>query len=159
MKYRITYLPDTEEARALHKLAFGGDKWPGDDHEFWIAKDSSGSVAGFASAVFVTGTTLFLSRAAVARKHEGNGLHRQMITRRLKWGTEHGARLAVTYVEKHNYPSMLNLIKLGFRFVPKELWPSGYSDTHIMWKLLDGDDPSETELKVSIQAMDHEVDG
>lgn len=154
MKYTIERVHDTEEMRKLHKLAFGSDKWPGDDHEFWVAKDEGGAIAGFCSAVLLTASCAFFSRSAVTQGHRGKGLHKKLIQVRMRWAKKEGAVLVLTYLSKHNYPSLINLLKSGFKFAPKELWPAGYSDCHIMWSGCDQPDM----LKYSLGKMDEEVE-
>jgi GNAT superfamily N-acetyltransferase len=111
---------DLDEIRELHSLAFPGDDWVGDDHTFWIAKDGRKSV-GFCSAVYRPERGyVFLSRAAVVEALRGTGLQRRMIRTRVNWARKQGAPRCITYTSPKNYPSMLNLIKCGFRFYEPE---------------------------------------
>lgn len=121
----IRRLNDVDEARELHTLAFPGDEWVGDEHEFWVAYDGHG-VAGFASAVdFVTvqPLTVFLSRAAVVKRAAGLGLHKSLIAARVLWAWQYGAERCVTYTTMRNYASLVNLLDSGFRFYkPQKPW-------------------------------------
>lgn len=115
---------DVEENRRLWERGFPGDKWVGDHHTFWIARDETGTVLGFCSAVYLTGeNNVFLSSAAVFPCARGGGLQRRMIRHRVRWAKAQGARYAITYAIKSNYPSLTNLIRAGFRFyVPATSW-------------------------------------
>lgn len=132
MKFRIEKVDDTDAARDMHKLAFGGTPWPGDDHEFWVAKDQHGAIVGFASLLEIDTDVAFLSRAAVTAAAKGKGLHRKLIQTRVKWAQSEGESLIVTYVESHNYDSMVNLLRCGFRFAPNS-WARGMRDFHLMY--------------------------
>lgn len=130
----IRHLEDLDEARELHKLAFEGDEWVGDDHEFWVALDGLG-VVGFASAIvwdesYIGGepNACFLSRAAVVKSASGMGLHKALIDARVTWAQREGVRRCVTYTTLRNYTSMVNLLQSGFRFYrPKPCW----AGTHV----------------------------
>ncbi len=117
MKYRIARIADTEEMRAIHKMAFGGDRWPGDDHEFWVMYDAGGAVVAFASAVLLATEVAYLSRCAVVLKHRGKGIQKRMIRERMKWAKKEGARLVVTHVHRNNFASLMSLLGEGFRFI------------------------------------------
>lgn len=119
--YTIRRTEDIEEARELFKLAFPLDAWPGNDHEYWIARDARDAVVGFCSAIHQPqSNTVFLSSAAVIKSARGAGLQRRMIRVRTAWARKIGALSVVTYTVTRNYESMINLLKCGFRFdVPK----------------------------------------
>lgn len=153
MKFRIEKVDDTDAARDMHKLAFGGDKWPGDDHEFWIAKDRHGAVVGFASATLINARAAFLSRAAVARSARGQGLHRKLIEARLRWAWDQDCTIIVTHVENHNYESIINLQRAGFRFAPNN-WLRGWSRFHLMYHEVYSPTP-EAEIKIALSGMDN----
>jgi GNAT superfamily N-acetyltransferase len=117
VKIRIARVDDLEEAKALHNLAFAGNTWSGDDHEFWFAYDEAGKVVGFAAAKWVPETkAVYLSRAAVVRSARRLGLHKRLIRVRLQWAKSLGVDLCITYTSMRNYRSMLNLVACGFRF-------------------------------------------
>jgi GNAT superfamily N-acetyltransferase len=156
MKFRIQKVDDIEEMRELHKLAFEGDPWPGDDHHFWVARTVVGNVAGFCSAVVLKGGAVFLSRAAVISRLSGTGLHRKLIKTRIRWAKQIGAHLIVTHVSQYNYPSMVNLIDCRFRFTRRDLCPADryYRNFHFMHFLIayfvsDGDIKNSQRLTVS----------
>ena len=114
MKLRL--IDDVEEAREIHSLAFPADHWVGDEHTFWVYENRY-NVLGFCSAVILPESNhLYLSRAAVIVQAQGKGLQAKMIRARLAWGIEHGCSLAKTYTSPKNYPSIVSLLKCGFRF-------------------------------------------
>ena len=119
---RIEQLEDAEEAKELHALAFPDDKWAGDDHTYWVAKEydsakfAFGKVIGFCSAKVMEPHGVFLSRCAVRKDYAGKGLQRLMIRRRVKWAIDQGSHRVFTYVTLKNYESMINLLRCKFRF-------------------------------------------
>jgi GNAT superfamily N-acetyltransferase len=113
---RIARSEDIDESREIHSLAFEGDPWVGDDHEYWFAYDGTTPV-GWASAIYWPSiSTVFLSRAAVAKCATGKGLHRRLIQARIRWAQKCGATHVITYTAPYNYESFINLLKCGFRF-------------------------------------------
>lgn len=118
---------DAITARTLHNLAFPTDTWPGDDHTFWVARDleRENAIVGFASAIFhpegvpkwgMLKPYVFLSRCAVVKRAQGQGLQRRLISHRVLWAHFQGADEVVTYTTLQNYPSMVNLLADGFKF-------------------------------------------
>lgn len=124
----ITRQIDVEEARDIHAMAFPSDDWAGDEHTYWaLRRKANGAVLGFCSALAHYGgpddCTVFLSRAAVVKAAQGQGLHRRMIAHRVRWAWQQGAERVITYTTLQNYPSMTNLLAVGFRFYkPKNPW-------------------------------------
>ena len=123
----IRRLQDVETARALHDLAFPDDAWPGDDHIFWIARDTEreNATAAFASALFhpegqpkwgMPKPYVFLSRCAVIKRYQGQRLQCRLIQHRVLWAHFQGAEEVVTYSTLQNYASMVSLIRSGFKF-------------------------------------------
>lgn len=121
IKARISRVDDLELARDMHKLAFPIDDWVGDDHTFWVASTSrriteSSEIFGFASAIYRPDKGyVYLSRCAITKAHQGHGLQRRFIQARLAWGKAQGAVSACSYTSLKNYPSMVNLIRSGFK--------------------------------------------
>lgn len=115
---------DLEVIRELHALALPEDKWVGDDHTFWLARNEAGKPVGFCSAIYwPSRNAVFLSRAAVTVAARGTGLQRRMIRTRVAWARKQGAKRVVTYTSLKNYESMINLLKCGFRFYyPESMW-------------------------------------
>lgn len=119
---------DVDLARDIHALAFPHDDWPGDDHNYWeLSRTGSPGrrvTVGFCSARLLdNGRDCFLSRAAVVKAAQGQGLHRRMIAHRVYWAWQQGADRCVTYTTLQNYPSMTNLLAVGFKFYkPRNAW-------------------------------------
>lgn len=124
----ITRQIDVEEARDIHAMAFPGDDWAGDEHTYWaLRRKANSAVLGFCSARLLdNGRDCFLSRAAVVKAAQGQGLHRRMIAHRVYWAWQQGADRCITYTTLQNYPSMTNLLAVGFRFYkPRATWVQG----------------------------------
>ncbi len=118
--------------RAIHRMAFGGDRWPGDDHEFWVMYDQGGAVVAFASAVLLSPHVAFLSRCAVVIKHRGKKLQRRLIKVRMAWAKAEGAHLVITHVHRNNFASIMSLLDSGFRFITNNR--RDYKDFMMMFK-------------------------
>lgn len=108
---RIRPCTNMEFLRELHTLGLPADKWVGDDHTFWVAY-SSGEPQGFVSAKCGK-SRIFLSRVAVFSQH-GTGLGRRLLRVAERYGKANGMTSAWTYVAIDNYPSINNLVKLGY---------------------------------------------
>lgn len=113
-KVRITRV-DRDEAREAHKLAFPYDTFPEDVPDFWVARCGT-TVVGFL-ALFTDERGLFISRVAVAKVFEGNGLGKKLVRFALRYGKRLGYKTAYTYTLLKNYPSMCMLTACGFRYV------------------------------------------
>jgi len=138
MKIRFRQIDEEDEAKELHALAFPGTVWKSDydiqDGQHWIAEAqttvgsangqqyTSTQVVGFCTAKYRPETNVVrLSRAAVTKSAQGQGLQRRMIRLRCAWGKRMGATRATTYTSKDNWESIANLIKCGFKFyAPKD---------------------------------------
>lgn len=153
--YQIRRSEDVEEVREAHTLAFPDDKWVGDDHEYWIARDARGAVAGFCSAIILPETNgVFLSRAAVVKHARGAGLQRRMIRTRVTWAKRQGVKHVLTYVSNKNYLSMVNLLRCGFRFCNPEVVPDRWSKTyHFMLLNLSDVEPNLSSVKLMLKDM------
>jgi GNAT superfamily N-acetyltransferase len=117
---RIQLLDDIDEAHEIwdeFQLAQNTeDKWPGDDHSYWVLTDGKDHHA-LTSAVFRPEKGyVYLSYAIIMPTYQANGLQRRLIQHRLRWAKRQGAIYAVTYTLLHNYPSIMNLLRCGFRF-------------------------------------------
>ena len=117
---RIKKLDDLDEARelwtefqAMHRTT---DVWPGDDHTYWQLIDGQRSLAIFSAVYRADKAYVYLSYAVIDPTVLHNGLQRRLIRYRLQWARKQGAIYAVTYTLLHNYPSIINLLKCGFRF-------------------------------------------
>ena len=129
---RIQYLDDLEDARELYDefqvYHSKKDSWPGDDHTYWALYDGEQPI-GLTSAVFRPEKGyVYLSYAIIIPGHEAKGLQRKLINHRLRWAKKQGAIYAVTYTLLKNYPSMINLLRCGFRLVHEPRGWLGYGE-------------------------------
>ena len=123
LSLRISH--DVALNRTLFARGLPGDEWVGDHHTFWIAW-AGDEPAGFCSAfVIARDRTAFFSSAVVFRAYRGRGMQRAMVQRRLAWSGRHGATTAVTYVQRDNYPSLVNLLRCGFALFEPAVWWAG----------------------------------
>lgn len=121
--YRIVPCHDPQIIDQLHKESFPHDANDPLPNTAWVAKDADGELAGFCTVrqSVAFDDTVFLSRSGVMAGAQGNGLQRRMIRTRLRWAKRKGYKHAITYTVWDNYPSMVNLLKCGFRvYQPKE---------------------------------------
>jgi GNAT superfamily N-acetyltransferase len=130
---RIKLIEDIEDAREhwadfqhhTHGPEFF-DKWPGDDHIFWLIIDEKQDI-GMMSAVYRPEKGyVYLSYAIIIPSHQAKGLQRKLIQHRLRWAKRQGAFYAVTYTLMDNYPSIMNLLRCGFKFAKEPRGWSGY---------------------------------
>ena len=129
-------LDDMDTIAALHTLAFPDSPRIDLDgsHTFWLAT-CEGVPVGFCSAIFYDWKKcVFLSRAAVMQTAAKSGLQRRMIRTRVAWArTLVGCDRAVTYCAPRNYPSLVNLLRCGFRLyepTAEGIAPYGVAGAH-----------------------------
>ena len=138
---RIQLLDDLEDARELwnefQAAHNNSDMRPGDDHIYWTLTDNKTHV-GFTSAVFRPEKGyVYLSYAITMPTCREKGLQRRMIQHRLRWAKRQGAFYVVTYTLLHNYPSIINLLRCGFKFAATPRgWLGHGSDVHYFEKQL-----------------------
>jgi len=145
VRYQIVRADSSPEVQGLHLLIFPDDEFESNEAE-WIAYDESGTPVAFCSARTADdGTAVYLSRAGVLPCAAGNSLQRRMIQVRTNWARKQGARYCTTYTLAKNYPSMINLLKSGFKFYhPAVYW--GGEDSHYYIKDLGvTNDQSDTD--------------
>ena len=141
IKVRIKHLDDIDEVRELwdefQAAHHNEDKWPGDDHTYWVLMEGEHPV-GLTSAVFRPEKGyVYLSYAIIMPERKTKGLQRRLIQHRLRWAKRQGAIYAVTYTLLHNYPSIMNLLRCGFRFAETPRGWCGYgTDVHYFEKQL-----------------------
>lgn len=128
----IKHLEDIEDARELwddfQAAQHKEDKWPGDDHTYWVLLQGDEAV-GLTSAVFRPEKGyVYLSYAIIMPHVKSKGLQRRLIHHRLRWGKRQGAIYATTYTVLHNYPSIMNLLRCGFRFAAQPRGWLGYGE-------------------------------
>jgi len=150
VKYTIRKSEDIDETREMHQLAFPDDVWVGDDHEYWFAYDEDGATCGFASAIcYAESNTVYLSRCAVSMAANGKGLQRRFIAVRLRWARSISADVAFTYTKLKNYPSMINLIRAGFKLFDTNDKLTGWREYHCFVKDLRKRSTAEMFRKLS----------
>lgn len=117
VRIRIEAIEDIEEARDLHAASFRGDHWPGDDHQFYVARHE-GELAGMYSCFpWPEKGAVYFSRGAVVKRYQGRGVYQRMLRHCCNRARDEGARQVVTYTLLHNYESIGGLLAAGFRFV------------------------------------------
>lgn len=117
---KIQLIDDLEDAQELWRdfqdITNGSDKWPGEDHTYWTLTDGTNHF-GLTSAVYRPEKGyVYFSYAIIMPTCQEKGLQRRLIQHRLRWAKRQGALYAVTYTLRDNYPSMVNLIRCGFKF-------------------------------------------
>jgi GNAT superfamily N-acetyltransferase len=132
IKVRIQLLDDLEDARELYDefqiYHSRKDAWPGDEHTYWGLYEGKHAV-GLTSAVFRPEKGyVYFSYAIIIPGHESKGLQRRLINHRLRWAKKQGAIYAVTYTLLKNYPSMINLLRCGFRLTDEPRGWLGHGD-------------------------------
>lgn len=124
-------LADTlNETQRNRLLAMQADILPADvpmpvDEGLWWLVRENGAWIAFAGMTFRhegDPLTAFLCRAGVYPRHQGRGIQKQMIRRRLAHAKTLGLRCVVT--DTHDNPASANsLIACGFRtYLPEEPW-------------------------------------
>lgn len=120
----IIKLGSAHEARQLWKRVAPRDTWEYDDCWHWIAYDNKTPV-GFASSrkVYSRENWGYIAACGVLASHRGHGLMRKLVARVAKHAREQGWDGVLTYVALNNIPSMISLLRSGFRFyLPEEHW-------------------------------------
>lgn len=114
---------DVEAIAAIYRELWPSDAWPGNNEAWWLLRDGD-EVVGFCSARQIQGEkTVFLSSAGIRKGVRGAGIQKRMIHTRIKWARSVGATHVITYTLWKNYPSLINLLRTGFRFYePDYAW-------------------------------------
>ena len=122
MRYRIKPCTDLDLIHELTDMTTEvWDEREGSVH--WVAWDETDEPAGFCSANMIAEGMCYFTNAGVLEEHRGSGLQKRLIKVRLQWAKKNGAVDVVTYTMLHNYPSIINLLKCGFRFYrPEREW-------------------------------------
>jgi GNAT superfamily N-acetyltransferase len=107
----------------MHEVCFPNDEWVDKDHEHWVAWDEDKPVGFCSLKVIEKEKTVFLSRAGVIPKYQGNNLQRRFLLVREQWTKKRGIKSIITYCTKENYGSLVNLLKSGYRiYDPQYAW-------------------------------------
>lgn len=91
---------------------------------WWLVTNLKGQPVGFAGMKeWTDGKSMYFCRAGVLARHRQRGLHRRMISARVKYARRLGAQSVLTYTSHQNSTSINSLIARGFKaFVPDEKW-------------------------------------
>lgn len=95
------------------------------DNVWWIGIEGGKDVA-YCGIKRLDEDIAYLSRAGVLASHQGKGLQKKMIRKRLDWAKAAGCRWVITDTVHDNPASVNSLISLGFRqFIPQYQWKDG----------------------------------
>lgn len=120
MKYKIRQ-GTAEEARSIWEEVAPMDVWNGEDDFHWCAYDEAGKPVAFASLRIIDDyDTMYFTAAGVLPEARGAKLQRRLIRVRCAWAKRQGCKSIITYTVLKNYPSIMNLLKEGFRFYEPE---------------------------------------
>lgn len=112
---KIRQTKDIQTIKDLHEKLFPQDELPTFKNSiYWCGVDRSVTCC-FAIATKYSDDILFLSRAAVNYEYRGKGIHKRLISVRLRYARRHKYRYVITYTSRDNYSSANNLMDLGFR--------------------------------------------
>lgn len=126
--YRIRRC-SSKSAKRIYQRTLPDDEWSHDEHIHWAVYFEH-KVIGFASLKLIDKSRGgFLSASGVYPKHRGNNLQTRLIKTRINWAKRNGLRYLITYTTFKNYPSMVSLLKCGFKFYDPE-WPWVGPDVH-----------------------------
>lgn len=119
-KYDIKQTKDYKLLDRLYRKAFLGED-PGtfENDICWVAKNEQGKPVGFCTAKILQAENAAYFTSAGSFK-SGVGLQRSLIRVRLAWANRKGCDWAISYVERHNYKSLANLIRCGFHIYEPE---------------------------------------
>jgi N-acetylglutamate synthase-like GNAT family acetyltransferase len=130
-KIRLAYRPGQanksvlDEIKQLDAKYFPGCKSePLKDTYWWLVYDEKDNVVGYAGMRYLDNEQYgYFSRAAIAEKHRGSGLHKRLITSRIKMARRLGGEGVITYTAQYNNASMNALISRGFKmYTPERRW-------------------------------------
>lgn len=122
MKVAIVSVTKREQREMCQEL-LEADPWLGhldaSTAHVWAALDESGNVIATAGLEWDEesrhGELVF---CVVSPQARGKGLQQRLIRSRVAWARKHGAQSLETYASTDNLPSLISLMKCGFR--PKE---------------------------------------
>ena len=113
------------------------DKIPGEDHTYWLLQHENQNIGLTSAAYRPEKGYVYLSYAITMPTCREKGLQRRMIQHRLRWAKRQGAFYVVTYTLLHNYPSIINLLRCGFKFAATPRgWLGHGPDVHYFEKQL-----------------------
>jgi GNAT superfamily N-acetyltransferase len=144
---RIKRTQDIVTVFRLHWELFPGDLWEyNGETACWLMYEDDEPI-GFATAdLLPEGDTVFLSRAGILPGSQGRGLQKRLIRVREKWAKAQGAGWVITYTTLQNYPTLVNLIRTGYKFyTPVDAWVG--PDVHYYIKELPSAQPDNDAVQ------------
>lgn len=87
---------------------------------YWVVRNEEETPIGFCIAGRDDEDTARLTLAGVTQYYRGRGLQRRLIQVRERWARKQGCEEVVTYVSKYNGPSLVNLLRAGYRIEPED---------------------------------------
>lgn len=97
----------------------------------WLAYDDRGRAVAYAGLRLKNEQNAMLVRAGVLPAHRKQGLHRRLVTARLRYARRLGCKYAVTYTTAGNSRSINALTGRGFRAVAP---PDSVADRFCFWR-------------------------
>ena len=124
MKFSIRQTKDIELIKRLHNESFPKDEFEKEEKTtYWIALDNRNTPCGFASAKELSNNICYLTWAGVNYKYRGHGLHKKLISVRVRFAKRRGCTHVITYTSRENHYSANNLMDFGFRaYAPENPW-------------------------------------
>lgn len=84
------------------------------NRDWWVLNHKRLGIIAYCGSSYSEGICIFL-RAWVHKSKRGKGLQKHLIRLRLNAAKQRKCKVAITYTMKWNYPSINNLIALGFK--------------------------------------------
>jgi len=119
MRYELRQTTNTAIVHALFTLCMPWDHAPiWSKQTMWVCHARDGTPVAYCSARILPYElqTAYLSSAGVLPCARGNKLQQRMIKARVQWARVQGCENVITYTMYDNYPSIMNLLKQGFKF-------------------------------------------
>jgi GNAT superfamily N-acetyltransferase len=112
---------DYDLMERLYRKAFQGEE-PGTfiQDTCWVARNERNRPVGFCTAKLLSREPDVAYLTSAASFSAGIGLQRKLINARCAWAKRKGCNWAISYVERHNYKSLANLIRCGFHLYDPE---------------------------------------
>ena len=125
--YRLVRTDNTRLVESLDGLIFPDDEPPEWDAAWLVVPTTppeDPEPVGFCTARKIPGEPgAFLSRAGLLQCARGQGLQRRMIRVRERWARAEDLEYILTYTRPDNYPSIMSLIRCGYRlYTPARYW-------------------------------------
>jgi len=120
---RIRPTKDIALVEKLHEQCFPGDEFENSKKTVWWVAWQDEAPVGFCSCKSLGEDMCYLTRAGVCEEANGKGIQRKLIAVRERWAKRQGLGIVITYTAKDNWPSIVNLIKCGYKaYEPQWAW-------------------------------------